>query len=96
LEAINAYTFFRLFMSLSGVVILFALFYGRYWAWIAIQIIMGLNVLFFIMRFLSGDLHPQGKPISPIVCIIYFCLAASVFWYLYFKKVRLFCSVGHR
>ena len=92
--SVDPYIMFRLFMSSAGVVISVSLYYGRYWAWMAIQVLIVVNVLSFIARLLLGDLNLRGKPISPIVCIIYFCLAALVFWYFYTKKVRLFCSVG--
>jgi hypothetical protein len=92
---VDFYMIYTLLKFAVAIVIFSMLYYGRYWSWIAIQILVGLNCLHFMTRLLMGNLILDDKISSLIVCVIYFCLAASIFFYLYTKGVRAFCSVGH-
>lgn len=91
--SVEPYAIFRLLKLVAGVVIGSALYCGRYWSWIAVQISYGLSCLVCIILLLLGKLAPEGK-VSPFFILFYFSLMGLIFCYLYRRKVRAFCSVG--
>ncbi len=75
-------------MNLAGIVVLLGLRYGRYWAWIGIQVIWVINIAFSVILGLA--IHPVLLMKAGVQTLI-----IILFWmYIRSDRVRAFCSVG--
>jgi hypothetical protein len=66
--------------------IAFSLRRGKYWAWVVVQILWGLNILVCLFRIVS----------LPTIGIIYLLLNAFLLFFVHNDGVKKFCGVGKK
>ncbi|MBI5746359.1 MAG: hypothetical protein HZA13_05095 [Nitrospirae bacterium] len=75
-----------LLINIAWIVTLISLQVGEYWAWVAVQIVMAINIAAVLV------VDP-----SPSVVEAVGTLSSLLFWiYLHTDRVKAFCSVGKR
>lgn len=76
------------FINVAGIVILIGLRYGRYWAWVGIQVLWGINIAFSAIEALV--IHPALLIRTAVQTLIIILL----WMYIHSERVRAFCYVG--
>jgi len=80
--------------AVAGMVIVFGLRYGRFWAWIAIQVLWALDIAMTVSGAIVLEIDARRVPLV-IAAVLGVAIIHILFWvYLYTPRVRQYCSGG--
>ena len=71
-----------------GIAVLIGLRFGRYWAWVTIQILWVINIAFTV--FVALGTHPALL----VVALVQALIIAALWAYIHTDRVKAFCAIG--